>query len=129
MGDIFTVVAAKWRFGFEFHMLAQKLNRRLLRSITEEGAAALAEVVDRSHLKELNIYMNDIGDGGALKARWHCTGFRVHGQQGTLDVVAAVSDVPLAMRAMHGTGCVCAARRHHPAVADVRQRHQPAGHL
>lgn len=39
------------------------------RSITEEGASALAEVVKRAHLKELNIYMNDIGDGGVLKVR------------------------------------------------------------
>ena len=61
---------------------------RLPRSITEEGAAALAEVVDRSHLKELNIYMNDIGDGGALKARWHCKGCRVLGQQGSLAVLS-----------------------------------------
>jgi len=42
---------------------------RPARSITEEGAAAMAEVVKRAHLKELNMYMNDIGDGGALKAR------------------------------------------------------------
>ena len=39
------------------------------RSITEEGAAAMAEVVKRAHLKELNMYMNDIGDGGAMTAR------------------------------------------------------------
>lgn len=51
-------------------LAARAYGGRLLRSITEEGAAALAEVVNRSHLKELNIYMNDIGDGGALKARW-----------------------------------------------------------
>ena len=58
----------------ELQRLALKHGGRLLRSITEEGAAALAEVVDRSHLKELNIYMNDIGDGGALKARRGCIG-------------------------------------------------------
>lgn len=81
-------------------MLAQNHARRLLRSITEEGAAALAEVVDRSHLKELNIYMNDIGDGGALKARWDRKGYRVPGQQGSMNVLAAVCDDQLAMRAI-----------------------------
>ncbi len=36
-------------------------------SLTEEGAEAIARVADKAHLKELNLYMNDIGDAGIFK--------------------------------------------------------------
>lgn len=32
-----------------------------------EGAEAIADIVKRANLKELNLYMNDIGDAGILK--------------------------------------------------------------
>ena len=38
-------------------------------SLTEEGAEAIARVADKAHLKELNLYMNDIGDAGIFKVR------------------------------------------------------------
>ena len=38
------------------------------RSLGEEGAAAIADFVKQGKkLKELNLYMNDIGTGGAYK--------------------------------------------------------------
>jgi hypothetical protein len=37
------------------------------RSITLEGAEAIADIAKRAHLKDLNLYMNDIGDAGVLK--------------------------------------------------------------
>ena len=36
-------------------------------SITLEGAEAIADIAKRAHLKDLNLYMNDIGDAGILK--------------------------------------------------------------
>lgn len=36
-------------------------------SLTEEGAEAIARVAEKAHLKELNLYMNDIGDAGIFK--------------------------------------------------------------
>ncbi|CAK0782497.1 hypothetical protein CVIRNUC_005717 [Coccomyxa viridis] len=36
-------------------------------NISAEGAEAIADIVKRAHLKELNLYMNDIGDAGILK--------------------------------------------------------------
>lgn len=36
-------------------------------SVSAEGAEAIADIVKRAHLKELNLYMNDIGDAGILK--------------------------------------------------------------
>lgn len=36
-------------------------------SLSAEGAEAIADIVKRAHLKELNLYMNDIGDAGILK--------------------------------------------------------------
>lgn len=41
----------------------------LLCSLSVEGAEAIADIVKRAHLKELNLYMNDIGDAGILKVR------------------------------------------------------------
>ena len=35
--------------------------------MSAEGAEAVADIVKRAHLKELNLYMNDIGDAGILK--------------------------------------------------------------
>ena len=40
---------------------------RALRSITLEGAEAIADIAKRAHLKDLNLYMNDIGDKGVFK--------------------------------------------------------------
>ncbi len=37
--------------------------------MSAEGAEAVADIVKRAHLKELNLYMNDIGDAGILKVR------------------------------------------------------------
>jgi hypothetical protein len=37
--------------------------------MSEEGAEALADLVKHSRMQELQLYMNDIGDGGAYKAR------------------------------------------------------------
>jgi len=37
--------------------------------VSAEGAEAVADIVKRAHLKELNLYMNDIGDAGILKVR------------------------------------------------------------
>ncbi len=36
-------------------------------SLTEEGAEAIAKVAEKAHLKDLNLYMNDIGDAGIFK--------------------------------------------------------------
>lgn len=36
-------------------------------SLSVEGAEAIADIVKRANLKELNLYMNDIGDAGILK--------------------------------------------------------------
>ena len=36
-------------------------------SLSAEGAEAVADIVKRANLKELNLYMNDIGDAGILK--------------------------------------------------------------
>jgi hypothetical protein len=36
-------------------------------SITEEGAEWIAKVAEKAHLKELNLYMNDMGDIGMKK--------------------------------------------------------------
>lgn len=35
----------------------------------EEGAEALSRLVKDTHMQELQLYMNDIGDGGAYKVR------------------------------------------------------------
>ena len=45
-------------------------------SLSVEGAEAIADIVKRANLKELNLYMNDIGDAGILKVLFsfslHC---------------------------------------------------------
>jgi hypothetical protein len=43
----------------------------LLCSLSVEGAEAIADIVKRAHLKELNLYMNDIGDAGILKVPFY----------------------------------------------------------
>ena len=41
-------------------------------SLGEEGAVAIADFVKKAKkLKELNLYMNDIGNGGAYKVATH----------------------------------------------------------
>lgn len=35
--------------------------------MTEESAAELATLLKQGHLEELNIYSNDLGDGGIFK--------------------------------------------------------------
>ena len=45
-------------------------------SVGEEGAAAIADFVKQGKkLKELNLYMNDIGTGGAYKVGTHVSTF------------------------------------------------------
>ena len=45
----------------------------LLCSLGEEGATAIADFVKQGKkLKELNLYMNDIGTGGAYKVQTCC---------------------------------------------------------
>lgn len=50
-------------------------------SLSVEGAEAIADIVKRANLKELNLYMNDIGDAGILKVlsspNQLCTGLKV----------------------------------------------------
>ena len=44
----------------------------MVRSITLEGAEAIADIAKRAHLKDLNLYMNDIGDKGVFKVCRAC---------------------------------------------------------
>ena len=48
-------------------------------SLGEEGAAAIADFVKQGKkLKELNLYMNDIGTGGAYKVTNHASSTDQH---------------------------------------------------
>ena len=35
--------------------------------MTEDSAAELAALLQKGHLQELNVYSNDVGDGGIFK--------------------------------------------------------------
>ena len=41
-------------------------------SMTEDSAGELAALLKKGHLQELNIYSNDVGDGGMFKVRDAC---------------------------------------------------------
>lgn len=58
------------------HMTSVKWDILRPCSLTEEGAEAIAKVAEKAHLKDLNLYMNDIGDAGIFKVC--CTSLRCH---------------------------------------------------